>query len=130
MPLLRRAVEKLTVGEVIADDEIPEGEADRSSDTSDFLEVVTRLRSVLGDFRGRIRVVDAQALAGLGRPSYYRMSLIARALRHLGWKRSRYRFEGVLTYAYAKGTRLQRENILDVERGEDKQLVVVKRRDP
>lgn len=86
-----------------------------SEEASDLLEMVTRLRSALGDARGKIRVADVQALAGLDRPSYYRMSLIARALRHLGWKRSRYRFAGTLGYGYARGTRLQREEILEIE---------------
>lgn len=91
-----------------------------------FLEVLSRLRRALGDVRGKIRVTDAIGLAGSGRRSRARSRLIARALRHLGWQRGRYRFAGVLTYAYAKGTRLQRETILDVERGADG-LFVVKR---
>lgn len=101
-------------------------DADQSSDVSDFLLVLAQLRGALGDARGKIRVVDVQALAGLERPSYYRMSLIARALRHLGWKRSRYRFNGTVAYAYARGTRLQREGILEIERGADGQLVLKK----
>lgn len=90
-----------------------------SEEASDLLEMVTRLRGLLGDVRGKIRVGDVQALAGLDRASYYRMSLIARALRHLGWKRSRYRFNGAVAYGYARGTRLQREEILEIERGAD-----------
>lgn len=93
-----------------------------SEEASDHLEMVHRLRKVLGDARGKIRVVDVQALAGLDRPSYYRMGVIARALRHLGWKRSRYRFEGTVAYGYARGTRLQREDILEIERGVDGEL--------
>jgi hypothetical protein len=95
-------------------------------DGSDFLAAVTRLRGALGDARGKIRVSDVQALAGLARPSYYRMSLIARALRHLGWKRARYRFDGTLAYGYARGSRLQREDILKIERREDGQVVLKK----
>jgi hypothetical protein len=109
-------------GNVDADVEVPCG--DLASDAADFLGVVTRLRGALGDARGKIRVAVVQALAGLERPSYYRMSLIARAMRHLGWKRARYRFNGSLAYAYARGTRLQRESILEVERDEGGQLVV------
>lgn len=90
-----------------------------SEEASDLLEMVTRLRGLLGDVRGKIRVGDVQALAGLDRASYYRMSLIARALRHLGWKRSRYRFNGAVAYGYARGTRLQREEILEIECGTD-----------
>lgn len=90
-----------------------------SEEASDLLKMVTRLRLALGDARGKIRVADVQALAGLDRASYYRMSLIARALRHLGWKRARYRFHGTVAYGYGRGTRLQREEILEIERGED-----------
>lgn len=92
-----------------------------ASDAADFLAVLSRLRVSLGEARGKIRVSDVQALAGLERPSYYRMCLIARALRHLGWKRSRVRFDGTLAYGYARGSRLQREDILKVVRGEDGQ---------
>jgi hypothetical protein len=98
-------------------------------DASTFLEVLSRLRRALSDSRGKIRVSDAQLLAGYARPSDYRSRLIARALRHLGWERGRHRFNGTIGYAYAKGTRLQRETILEVTSGVDGQLVV-KRREP
>ncbi len=100
--------------------------SDRAADddASDFLAVLTRLREALGDARGKIRVADVQALAGLERASYYRMSLIARALRHLGWKRARYRFNGTVGYAYARGTRLQREVSLEIERRADGQILL------
>lgn len=93
-----------------------------SEDAADLASMVSLLRRVLGDARGKIRVVDVQVLAGLDRPSYYRMSLIARALRHLGWRRARYRFSGTLAYGYARGTRFQREDILEIERGVDGQF--------
>lgn len=95
-----------------------------SEEAQDLLAMVTLLRSALGDVRGKIRVVDVQVLAGIGRPSYYRMSLVARALRHLGWKRARYRFHGTVAYGYARGTRLQREDILEIERGAEGQFVL------
>lgn len=98
-----------------------------SEEASDFLGMVSLLRGALGDARGKIRVVDVQALAGLDRPSYYRMSLIARALRHLGWKRSRYRFNGLVAYGYARGTRFQREEILNIEPRSDGQFGLKKR---
>lgn len=100
-----------------------------NSDATAFLEVLTRLRQALGDARGKIRVSDVHQLAGLGRPTDYRSRLIARALRHLGWERRRYRFEGSIAYAYAKGTRLQRETILEVASCDSGQLAV-KRREP
>lgn len=119
--------------EVVADDEIDSEVAVSTSELSpeatDFLEMLTRLRAPLGDARGKIRVSDIHVLAGLERQSYYVMGLIARALRHLGWERTRCRFDGVVRYAYAKGTRLQRENILEIERTGDGRLVV-KKRDP
>ena len=101
-----------------------ETDGDASSDTADFLVVVQRLRDTLGERRGRIRVSDVQELAGLERPSYYRMNLIARALRHLGWRRTRCRFGGTLAYGYSRGTRLQREDILEIERREDGQVTL------
>jgi hypothetical protein len=100
--------------------------AAKDFEAADLLAMVTLLRKALGDARGKIRVVDVQALACLNRPSYYRMSLIARALRHLGWKRSRYRFNGVVAYGYGRGTRLQREDTLEIERGADGHLGVKK----
>ena len=106
--------------------------AERTPDLGDaaiFLEVLSRLRLALATARGKIRVSDAQVLAGLDRKSHYGSRLIARALRHLGWQRSRYRFDGKVAYAYAKGTRLQRETILEVASGDEGQLVV-KRREP
>ncbi len=99
-------------------------DGDDPSDAADFLAVLQRLRDTLGERRGRIRVSDVQELAGLERPSYYRMNLIARALRHLGWRRTRCRFGGTLTYGYSRGTRLQREEILEIERREDGQVTL------
>jgi hypothetical protein len=93
-----------------------------TEEAADLLAMIALLRRALVDARGKIRVVDVHVLAGLDRPSYYRMSLIARALRHLGWKRSRYRFNGALAYGYARGSRLQREELLEIERGTDGQF--------
>jgi hypothetical protein len=91
--------------------------------------VLERLRAALVDSRGKLRAMDALALAGFESPSYHRTQLVARALRELGWERGRYRFHGSLLYAYARGTRLEREVLLEVERGGDDRLVV-KRRAP
>ena len=113
--------------DVAAEDHVAAGRAPDLGDAADFLEVLSRLRRALGDARGKIRVTDANVLAGLGTKSHYRSRLIARALRHLGWQRGRFRFAGALAYAYAKGTRLQRETILDVEPGADGQCVVSRR---
>lgn len=95
----------------------------------ELVAVTKRLRKVLGDVTGKLRVSDTLALAGFDRPSYQRALLVARALRQLGWSRGRYRFDGELAYAYARGTALEREHVLDVERAvdDDAKLVVVRR---
>jgi len=91
--------------------------------------VMQRLHAALDGARGKLRASDALALAGFNSPSYHRKQLVARALRDLGWERGRFRFNGSLLYAYARGTQLEREVMLDVERGDD-DLLVVKRREP
>lgn len=106
------------------------GVADDLGDMTAFLEVLSRLRAALGDARGKIRVSDVQHLAGYERPSDFASRLIARSLRHLGWERGRHRFNGTLAYAYARGSRLQRETILEVSSGGDAGQLVVKRREP
>jgi len=95
----------------------------------DLARVTSRLQVALGDALGKLRVTDAVLLAGFTRPSYRRGLLVARALRGLGWKRGRYRFDGELAYAYARGTPLERETVLAVERGDGGKLVV-NRREP
>lgn len=113
-----------------ADDEVDiVSAAPDLGDAAVFLEVLSRLRHALDGARGKLRVSDAQILAGLDRKSYYGSRLIARALRHLGWQRGRCRFEGKVAYAYAKGTRIQRETTLELVRGSGGQFVV-KRREP
>ena len=91
--------------------------------------VLERLRVALADARGKLRAIDALALSGFEGPSYHRTQLVARALRALGWERGRFRFNGILLYAYARGTQLEREVMLAVERDGDDRLVV-KRRGP
>ncbi len=95
----------------------------------DFEVVAARLRAALGVSSGKLRASDALTLAGFDRPSYHRKQLVARALREMGWERGRFRFNGGLLYAYARGTQLEREVMLDVARSDDGQLVV-KRREP
>lgn len=96
----------------------------------DLSRVTARLRSSLDGMHGKLRGVDVYALAGFSRPSYARAKLVVAAMRDLGWKRGRLRFDGALYYAYVRGSELEREIILDIERGEDGQLVVVQRREP
>lgn len=95
----------------------------------DFLLVTERLRAALADAWGKLRVADALALAGFDRPSFYRSQLVGRAMRELGWTRGRLRFHGEQRYAYARGTALQRESILEIARDAEGQPVV-RRRSP
>ena len=95
----------------------------------DLLVVTSRLRAALDGAHGKLRIVDALALAGFARPSNARAKLVAGAMRDLGWDRGRLRFDGALCYAYARGSQLEREVVLVVERSDDGQLVV-KRREP
>ncbi len=99
---------------------------DAAADDADYQLVLSRLRNLLGDAHGKIRVSDVQRLVDKRR-SYYRGRLIARAMRQLGWERGRYRFDGVPLYAYARGTHLQREVVLEV--GRDDLGFVVRRKD-
>lgn len=92
----------------------------------DLLEVVLRLRNVLAQEHGKIRVADVQALAGFYPPTDHAMSLVGRAMNCLGWTRRRCRFDGVLNYGYTRGTPLQREVILDIGYG-DRGVFVVRR---
>ena len=92
--------------------------------------VVERLRAALDNASGKLRASDALALAGFKSPSYQRQQLVARALRQMGWERGRYRFNGTLLYAYARGNQLEREVMLDVERDDNDELVVRRREKP
>jgi hypothetical protein len=94
-----------------------------------FAAVLSRLSTALDGMHGKLRAIDALALAGFKSPSYHRRQLVSRALGMLGWERGRFRFNGSLLYAYARGTQLEREVMLDVEPGDDDRLVV-KRREP
>jgi hypothetical protein len=102
-------------------------EVDR--DAEDLRACAARLTTALGKETGKLRVSDALRLAGFEQSSFQRMRLVAQALTSLGWTRCRLRFNGVLVYAYARGSKLERETILDAVLGDDGQLIV-KRRDP
>lgn len=95
----------------------------------DLAKVTSRLGGFLLDERGKLRVSDAIVLAGFSRRSQQRMKLVGRAMRKLGWERGRYRFDGALQYAYARGSYLEREVVLEVVAGKRGRLVV-KRREP
>lgn len=95
----------------------------------DVRDAVKRLQDVLDGSCGKLRVVDAMVLAGYDRPSYWRGRVVASAMRQLGWQQCRCRFDGVLQGAYARGTAVQRETILEVSRRDDGSCTVT-RRDP
>jgi len=82
------------------------------------------LRTALGEARGKIRVSDAQLLAGANPSSYHEVSVVGHAMQQLGWKRRRCRFDGMLLYGYVKGTPRQMELMLGVGR-RGRKLVVV-----
>lgn len=90
----------------------------------DLITVTTRLRVRLDGAHGKLRVADALRLAGFERRTYVRALVVARAMRGLGWDRARPRFNGTLETAYVRGSALEREVILDVERSDDGQLTV------
>jgi len=100
-----------------------------ASYADDLLAVMDRLRSLLSEASGKLRVSDALVLAGFAGPSFHRSRLLTRAMRDLGWDRARLRFDGTLSYVYARGSLLEREVLLVVARGDDNQFVV-KRREP
>lgn len=91
--------------------------------------VMERLRALLQDRKGKLRASDALRLAGFKSSSYRRAQLVASTLRALGWERGRYRFQGKLLYAYARGSPLERETMLEVEDAVDDGFVV-KSREP
>jgi hypothetical protein len=105
---------------------VSSSEADNAD--PDFLAVRTRLRGPLSGRRGKLRVTDAIELAGFTHTSFHRARLVTRAMQDLGWDRARLRIDGNLQYVYARGTVLEREELLVIERGADDQRVVVKRR--
>jgi hypothetical protein len=95
----------------------------------DLARVLKRLRVSIGDACGKLRASDALTLAGFSSPSYHRRQVVSRALRELGFERGRYRVNGKMLYAYARGTPLEREAMIVVERTADGKPVVVKRKE-
>jgi hypothetical protein len=102
----------------------------------DFLEMVKRLQTIIGDARGKIRASDVMALAGVDQSlPYYdqrrwaREALARQVMNHLGWKRGRYKFDGARKDGYTRGASLARGVVLEAERGDDGQLVI-RRQEP
>lgn len=96
----------------------------------DLVTVSQRLRDVLGDARGKIRVADALLVAGFERRTQLRAELVGLAMRQLGWERCRCRFDGSLESAFSRGSALEREAILEVARGKNSGVLVLTRRAP
>ena len=90
----------------------------------DMARVLKRLRASIGEACGKLRASDALTLAGFSSPSYHRRLVVSRALRDLGFERGRHRVNGKMLYAYARGTPLEREAMLVVERSSDGKPVV------
>jgi hypothetical protein len=75
------------------------------------------LHRALGSRTGKLRVSDAYTICGIeaGRATPDQIDRFGRAIRKLGWERKRRRFDGVLEYAYVKGSDKEREIALLVE---------------
>ena len=95
----------------------------------DLSRVTTALAGSLGDVLGRLRATDAHRLAGFDQRTPRVARLVGEAMRALGWERERCRFDGVITYAFVRGSYLEREAVIDVDRGEG-DVLVVRRRAP
>jgi len=85
----------------------------------DIARVLKRLRASIGDACGKLRATDALLLAGFSSPSNHRRQIVSAALRELGFERGRFRVNGEMLYAYARGTPLEREAMLEVMQGPD-----------
>jgi len=90
----------------------------------DLARVLKRLRAALGEANGKLRASDALTLAGFSSGSYHRRQVVSHALRQMGFERGRYRVNGNMLYAYARGTPLEREAMLVVEKAADGKPVV------
>jgi hypothetical protein len=86
-----------------------------------------RLLSALDGVSGRLRGSDALALAGFDTRSPRRVRVVGMLLREMGWDRVRFRVNGELLYGYARGSYLEREAVIVVDRGEDGHYMVRRR---
>lgn len=79
--------------------------------------LVDVLHRALGSRTGKLRVSDAYLICGIepGKVNQDQIARFGRAIRELGWERSRRRFDGSLQYAYVKGNATEREVELVVE---------------
>jgi hypothetical protein len=95
--------------------------------SQDLAALEDRLRLVLNGVSGKLRGSDALALAGFAARSPRRARVVGLVLRELGWDRVRFRFDGELSYGYERGSYLEREAVIVVERGNDGTYVVRRR---
>jgi predicted P-loop ATPase len=79
--------------------------------------LIDMLQRHLANRTGKLRVADAYLICGIepGKANQDQIVRLGRAIRELNWERKRRRFDGVLEYAYVKGTPEQREVELIVE---------------
>ena len=79
--------------------------------------IVAVLHRTIGNCTGKLRAYDAYSICGIepGKASQDQIHRFNKAIRALGWERQRRRFDGVLQYAYVKGTTTEREVELIVE---------------
>ncbi len=89
----------------------------RSMATSPDDPLVDMLYRALGNRTGKLRVSDAFLICGLeaGKVSQDQIVRFGHAIRELGWERMRRRFDGVVEYAYVKGTPTERTMELSVD---------------
>ena len=75
------------------------------------------LHQTLGNLTGKIRVSDVFLVCGIALfdAAQEQREQLGYAIRELGWERKRRRFDGVLEYAYVKGTESERLVQLVVE---------------
>ena len=85
----------------------------------DLARVLKRLRAALNGITGKLRASDALTLAGFTSPSYHRRLVVSRALRELDFEYGRHRINGKMIYAYTRGTPLECEAMIVVERTSD-----------
>jgi len=83
----------------------------------DLCKYTEALVHVLGNRTGTLRVSDAFLICGIehGEATQEQMTSFGRAIRELGWKRKRCRYNGTLEYAYVKGDASEREVKLVVD---------------
>lgn len=91
--------------------------AEQEARLSDDEPLIDLLHRVLGDRTGKLSVADAFMICGIepGKATQDQRARFGRAIRELGWVRSRRQLNGAPNYAYVKGTADQQKRQLIVE---------------